>query len=76
MTDLAKLLDDWRAFDDAAFRAECRLERMLDAYCDARGPAPDPADVVSCKRLRFIATHRLKWILYQVDRARANVALI
>lgn len=76
MTDLAKLLDEWRACDDAAFCAECRLERALDDYCEARGPAPDPADVASCKRLRFIATHRLRWILHQVDRARTHVALI
>ena len=76
MTQLATLLEEWHRFDDAAFRAECRLELALDEYCDAKGPPPSPAEVANAKRLRFIATHRLRWILYQVDSARADVALI
>lgn len=76
MIDLEKLLAAWQRFDEAAFQAECRVEHTLDEYCNARGRAPSPAEVASTRRLRFIANHRLRWILYQTHQARARAALI
>jgi len=76
MIHFPNLVAAWECFDQDAFRAECRLERTLDDYCSARGPAPSRADVASAKRLRFIANHRLRWMLYQIRRAQARATLI
>lgn len=76
MNHFENLVAAWQCCDEAAFQAECRVERALDEYCSARGSAPSPADVASIKRLRFIANHRLRWLLYQTHRAQAQAALI
>jgi len=76
MTHFLKLIAEWEFFEDAAFRAEWRLERTLDAYCAANGPPPSAMDVAAAKRLRVIARHRLRWLLHQTQQARAAAALI
>lgn len=76
MIHIANLVAAWECCDQAAFQAECRLEGALDDYCNAIGRAPSRAEISSAKRLRFIANHRLRWILYQARRAQAQTALI
>jgi hypothetical protein len=76
MIHIANLVAEWKCSDEAAFQAECRLERALDEYCIGNGSAPSPADVASAKRLRFIAKHRLRWIVYQTRRAQATAELV
>lgn len=76
MNDAAPLVAQWASFDEAAFAAARRLERTLDAWCDAAGEPPTPADVHAAKRLRFVANHRLRWILFQTQRAQRELRLI
>lgn len=76
MNDSAQLVAQWASFDEAAFTAARRLERALDAWCDAAGEPPTPADVHAAKRLRFVANHRLRWILFQTLRAQAGLRLL
>ena len=76
MTPYDTLLAQWECFEEAAFQAEGRLERTLDAFCVGAGPAPGPADIAAARRLRFIARHRLRWMLYQTGVARARAPLI
>ena len=76
MSRFANLLAQWERAEDTAFDAECRVEQAVDEYCNAQGPAPDPAEVARTRRLRFVASHRLRWILHQVRRAQAGARLI
>jgi hypothetical protein len=76
MIHFANLVAAWERFEETAFEAECRQEQALDEYCGATGPAPSRADVWTAKRLRFIANHRLRWMLYQTRRAQAHASLI
>ncbi len=76
MVPLASLVAQWECAEDSAFDAECRVEQALDEYCSAQGPAPDPADVARTRRLRFIAGHRLRWLLYQIRQGQAGARLI
>jgi hypothetical protein len=75
MTSFQTLVAQWECFDEAAFQAEWRLERQLDAYC-VGGDAPPAAEIAAAKRLRFVARHRLRWLLFQTRSARARVASI
>ena len=76
MNDSAQLVDQWASFDDAAFAAARRLERALDAWSEAAGEPPTLAEVHAARRLRFVANHRLRWILFQTRRAQDRVRLI
>lgn len=76
MTASERLVADWERFDEAAFQAERRIERALDAYCDGRGAAPAPDQVGVARRLRFIARHRLRWILFQTRAAQEKLGLL
>lgn len=76
MNDSEQLVARWASFDEAAFTAAWRLERMLDAWCDAAGEAPAPADAHAARRLRFVANHRLRWILFQTRRAQERLRLL
>ncbi len=76
MIHFASLVAQWECAEDTAFHAECRIEQAVDEYCSAQGPAPDPADVARTRRLRFVAGHRLRWLLYQVRKAQAGTRLI
>lgn len=76
MTQFETLVAQWECFDEAACQAEERLERALDAYCLGGAPAPAPDDIAAARRLRFIARHRLRWMLYQTCRARAGAPLL
>ena len=76
MNDSVQLVAQWARFDEAAFTAAWRLERTLDAWCAAAGEPPAPADVHAAKRLRFVANHRLRWILFQTRQAQARLRLV
>lgn len=76
MNDSAQLVAQWASFDEAAFAAARRLERALDAWSDAAGEPPTPADVHSARRLRFVANHRLRWILFQTRQAQSRLRLV
>ena len=76
MNDSAELVAQWARFDEAAFTAAWRLEQALDAWCGAKGEPPTHADVHAAKRLRFVANHRLRWILFQTRRAQGQLLLI
>lgn len=76
MSDSALLVAEWARFDEAAFTAARHLERALDAWCDARGGPPTHTDVHAARRLRFVANHRLRWILFQTGRAQGRLRLI
>jgi len=76
MDDSVQLVAHWARFDTAAWAAARRVEQALDAYCDAGGEAPAPTDVRAAARLRFIANHRLRWILFQTRRAQARLRLV
>ena len=67
-----ELVAQWARFDEAAFTAAWRLEQALDA----RGEPPPHADVHAARRLRFVANHRLRWILFQTGRAQAGLRLL
>jgi hypothetical protein len=73
MTASPNLVAEWERFDEAAFEAERRIERALDDYCVAGAAAPTPAQIASARRLRFVARHRLRWILYQTRSAQAKL---
>lgn len=76
MIHFASLVAQWECAEDTAFDAECRVERTLDEYCSARGPAPDLVAIARRRRLRFIANHRFRWLLHQVRKAQAGTQLI
>lgn len=71
MNDSVQIVAQWARFDAAAWAAARRVEQALDAWCDAGGEAPALADIRTAARLRFIANHRLRWILFQTRRTRA-----
>jgi len=71
MDHSAHLVAQWARFDEAAWAAALHVEQALDAWCEARGEAPAPADVRAAARLRFVANHRLRWILFQTRRGQA-----
>lgn len=70
------LFEEWEAADEAAARAACCLGRCLDAYCDGRGPVPSAVDISEAKRLRCVASARLRAIRSYVERARQNARVI
>jgi hypothetical protein len=70
------LLEEWERLDEAAFRAECLVERVLDEYCEGRGPAPSPTDVAAARRLRFLAVEHLMCIRQVLSQARENATVI
>ena len=76
MTPSANLVAQWECFDTAAFAAERHVEQALDAYCAGTAAAPAPAQIASARRLRFIARHRLRWIVYQTRTAQTKLKLI
>lgn len=76
MNDSLQLVAQWARFDAAAWGAARRVEQALDAYCDARGEPPALADIRAAARLRFVADHRLRWLLFQTRRARARLQRI
>lgn len=76
MTASERLVADWERFEAAAFEAERRIERALDAYCDGRGAAPAVDQVGAARRARFIARHRLRWILFQTRTAQLKLGLL
>ena len=76
MTASLDLIAQWERFEEAAFEAERSIERALDGYCVGGGPAPTPAQIASARRLRFVARHRLRWILYQTRSAHAMLKLV
>lgn len=76
MTASERLAADWERFDEAAFEAERRIDRALDAWCDGRGAAPAPEQIGAARRLRFIARHRLRWILFQTRTAQLKLGLL
>ena len=76
MIDVPQLVLEWQSAEEAAFLAECCIEHVLDEYCSGQGPVPGLAEIARAKRLRFIANHRLRWILFQSRRAQAHAELI
>ncbi|MHB1124456.1 MAG: hypothetical protein ACYC0T_17305 [Ramlibacter sp.] len=76
MNDSAQLVALWASFDEAAYAAARRLERALDAWSEAAGEPSTPAEVHAARRLRFVANHRLRWILFQTRRAQDRLRLI
>ena len=77
MVPFPTLVEEWSRFEQAAFEMECRIERALDDYCEGRRcTAPDATEQASAKRLRFIAKHRLRWILHQLGKTRRSLPLI
>lgn len=76
MNDSAPLVAEWGRCDEAAFTAAWRVERALDAWSEAAGEPPSPADVHAARRLRFVANHRLRWILFQTRQAQARLRLV
>lgn len=76
MTNSVRLVADWARFDEAAFTAAWRLERALDAWCATGAAPPVHAEVRAARRLRFVANHRLRWILFQTRRAQAALRLL
>jgi hypothetical protein len=73
MTAAPNLVAEWERSEAAAFDAERCIERALDDYCVAGACAPTPAQVAAARRLRFVARHRLRWILYQTHSAQAKL---
>lgn len=76
MNDSAPLVAEWARCDEAAFTAARRLEQALDAWSEAAGEPPTPAEVHAARRLRFVANHRLRWILFTTRRAQDRLRLI
>ena len=76
MNYLFILLDEWERLDEAAFRAGCHLDRLLDEYCEGTGPAPSPAEIASVKRLRFLAIEHLRSIRHLLGEAREKATVI
>jgi hypothetical protein len=76
MTACPNLIAEWERFEEAAFEAESSIEHTLDEYCAGGAPAPTPAQIASARRLRFVARHRLRWILYQTRSPQAKLALV
>jgi hypothetical protein len=70
------LFEEWEAADQAAARAGCCLGRSLDAYCDGNGPVPSAGEIAEAKRLRSVASERLRAIRNYVERARQNARVI
>jgi len=70
------LFEEWEAADEAAARAGCCLARCLDAYCEGKGPVPSAGEICEAKRLRWVASERLRAIRSYVQRARQNARVI
>jgi hypothetical protein len=76
MNDFDKLVAEWGSLDQVACDAECRLQQRLDDYCNAHGPVPSAMEIASARRLRFIARHRLRWILHRTEQLRAGIPVL
>lgn len=76
MAQFFLLFEEWEVADHAAARAECCLARMLDAFCDGRGPAPSIGSVQEAKRLRHAAVDRLRALRALAERARRNARVL
>lgn len=70
------LFERWADADHAAIRAECRLSRLLDLYCEGVGPAPGLAAIAEAKELRAVANHRLRVLWRLAHEARASVPVL
>ncbi len=76
MVPFVTLLEEWGRFDQAAFESECRVHRELDGYCEGLRAAPALSDQAAARRQRYIAQHRLRWILFQIGQRRDGVPRI
>jgi len=76
MVPFVTLLEEWGRFDRAAFESECRVERGLDDYCEGLRAAPALAELAAARRQRYIAQHRLRWMLFQIGQRRGTVPRI
>ncbi len=75
MAHFVNLVEEWSRFERAAFESEFRLQRAVDDYLQAAGQVPSPAEFAAARRLRFIARHRLRWILHQTRKARERITI-
>jgi hypothetical protein len=79
MDDMAQfflLFEEWEVADHAATRAECCLGRSLDAYCEGLGAAPSVNAIAEARRLRLLASERLRDIRALAERARRNARVL
>lgn len=60
MSGFSLLFGRWQQAEIAAVRAERRLSRQLDAYCEGWGPAPSVRDITSAQSLRANARELLR----------------
>lgn len=54
------LFERWQQAETAALRAERRLSRQLDAYCEGWGQAPSVPEIAAAQRLRAHAREQLR----------------
>ena len=76
MAQFFLLFEEWEVADQLATQAECCLGRGLEAYCEGIGPAPSASEIAEAKRLRHLATDRLRAILKYVEHARLHTRVI
>ena len=60
MAQFFLLFEEWEVADQLATQAECCLGRGLEAYCEGIGPAPSASEIAEAKRLRHLASDRLR----------------
>jgi hypothetical protein len=76
MDRFLEFFDRWADADQAAIRAECRLSRLLDMYCDGMGPAPSLEVIAEARELRAVANSRLRLLWAMTRKARACLPII
>ncbi|NKE65457.1 hypothetical protein RAMLITH_06450 [Ramlibacter sp. RBP-2] len=60
MSGFPLLFGRWQQAELAALRAERRLSRQLDAYCEGWGQAPSVPEITAAQRLRTQARDQLR----------------
>lgn len=70
MSGFSLLFKQWELAESAALRAERRLSRQLDAYCEGWGQAPGVQVITTAQGLRAQARELLRSLQARLASAR------
>ena len=76
MSGFPLLFERWQQAEAAAVRAERRLSRQLDAYCEGWGQAPSLTDISGAQRLRAHARELLASLQAQLASQRDGAPVL
>lgn len=76
MSGFSLLFGQWQQAEFAAVRAERRLSRRLDAYCEGWGQAPSVPEITKAQALRAHARELLRSLRAQLASQRDGAPVL